>query len=106
MDDKDATRNFIKRYKEAYRTTTLKQYVAGDRIVRQWVAMASRNSASSSTTEGALDMKLDLTQMADGYSGNEHSLPIHPIYKDVAQFVAKTKTFYTPTISWPRRAVD
>jgi imidazolonepropionase-like amidohydrolase len=43
-------------------------------------------------------MKLNLTQMADGYSGHEHSLPIHPIYKDVAQYVAKTKTFYTPTI--------
>ena len=98
LDDKDATRNFIKRYKEAYRTTTLKQYVAGDRIVRQWVAMACKEFGISPTTEGALDMKLNLTQMADGYSGHEHSLPIHPIYKDVAQFVAKTKTFYTPTI--------
>lgn len=98
LDDKDATRNFIKRYKEAYRTTTLKQYVAGDRIVRQWVAMACKEFGISPTTEGALDMKLNLTQMADGYSGHEHSLPIHPIYKDVAQYVAKTKTFYTPTI--------
>jgi hypothetical protein len=98
LDDKEATRNFIKRYKEAYRTTTLKQYVAGDRIVRQWVAMAIKEFGITSTTEGALDMKLDLTQMADGFSGNEHSLPIHPIYKDVAQFVARTGTFYTPTI--------
>jgi Tol biopolymer transport system component/imidazolonepropionase-like amidohydrolase len=98
LDDKDATRNFIKRYKEAYRTTTLKQYVAGDRIVRQWVAMAIKEFGITSTTEGALDMKLDLTQMADGFSGNEHSLPIYPLYKDVAQYVAKTGTFYTPTI--------
>ena len=36
--------------------------------------------------------------MADGYSGQEHSLPIAPLYKDVTTFVAKTKTFYTPTI--------
>ena len=36
--------------------------------------------------------------MADGYSGQEHSLPIMPLYKDVVQFVARTKTFYTPTI--------
>lgn len=98
LDDKDATRSFIKRYKEAYRTTTLKQYVSGDRIVRQWVAMACKEFGISPTTEGALDMKLNLSQMADGYSGHEHSLPIHPIYKDVAQYVAKTKTFYTPTI--------
>jgi imidazolonepropionase-like amidohydrolase len=42
-------------------------------------------------------MKLDLSQMIDGFSGNEHSLPIQPLYKDIAQFVAQTKTFYTPT---------
>ncbi|HSB08116.1 MAG TPA: amidohydrolase family protein [Blastocatellia bacterium] len=98
LDDKESTRNFIKRYKEAYHTTTLKEYVAGDRIVRQWVAMAIKEFGITSTTEGALDMKLDLTQMADGFSGNEHALPIHPLYKDVVQFVAKTGTFYTPTI--------
>ncbi|HWO03107.1 MAG TPA: amidohydrolase family protein [Blastocatellia bacterium] len=98
LDDKDATRNYIKRYKDAYHTTTLKQYVAGDRIVRQWVAMACKEFGITSTTEGALDLKLDLTQMADGFSGSEHALPIHPLYKDVVQFVAKTGTFYTPTI--------
>jgi imidazolonepropionase-like amidohydrolase len=98
VDDKESVRNYIKRYKEAYHTTTLKEYVVGDRIVRQWVAMACKEFGITSTTEGALDMKLDLTQMADGFSGNEHALPIHPLYKDVVQFVAKTGTFYTPTI--------
>lgn len=97
LDDKEAARNFIKRYKEAYHTTTLKEYVVGDRIVRQWVAMACKEFGITSTTEGALDMKLDLTQMADGFSGNEHALPIQPLYKDVVQYVAKTGTFYTPT---------
>ncbi|OLC84587.1 MAG: hypothetical protein AUH72_01540 [Acidobacteria bacterium 13_1_40CM_4_65_8] len=45
----------------------------------------------------SLDMKLDLSQMIDGYTGSEHSLPIQPLYKDVTEFVAKTHTFYTPT---------
>jgi hypothetical protein len=36
--------------------------------------------------------------MADGYSGQEHSFPIMPLHKDVVEFVARTKTFYTPTI--------
>jgi len=97
LEDKEAARNFIKRYKEAYKTTTLKQYVSGDRLVRQWVIMACKEFGIMPTTEGALDLKLDLTQMADGYSGNEHALPIQPVYKDVAEFVAKTGTFYTPT---------
>ncbi|MGE0103617.1 MAG: amidohydrolase family protein [Blastocatellales bacterium] len=98
VDDKESTRNYIKRYKEAYKTMTLKQYVAGDRIVRQWIAEACKEFGITPTTEGALDMKLDLSQMIDGFSGNEHALPIQPIYKDIAQFVAQTKTFYTPTI--------
>jgi hypothetical protein len=98
LDDKDAARNFIKRYREAYRTDTIKQYVAGDRVVRQWVAMACKEFGITPTTEGALDMKLNLSQMADGYTGHEHSLPLQPLYRDVVQFVAKTGTYYTPTI--------
>ncbi len=98
LDDKDATRNYIKRYREAYQTDTLKQYVAGDRIVRQWVALACQEFKITPTTEGALDMKLDLSQMIDGFSGNEHALPIQPLYKDLAEFVAQSRTFYTPTI--------
>ena len=97
LTDKDTARNYIKRYREAYQTDTLKEYVTGDRLVRQWVAMACQEFKITPTTEGALDMKLDLTQMMDGYSGSEHALPIQPLYKDMAEFVAQTKTFYTPT---------
>ena len=89
---------FIRRYKDAYRTNTIKQYVAGDRIVRQWILEACQQYGITATIEGSLDMKLNLTQMADGYSGQEHSFPLAPLYKDVVEFVARTKTFYTPTI--------
>ena len=98
IDSRDAAFRLIKRYKEAYRTNTLKQYVAGDRIVRQWIIEACKEYGITATIEGSLDLKLNLTQMADGYSGQEHSFPIAPLYKDVTTFVAKTKTFYTPTI--------
>jgi Tol biopolymer transport system component/imidazolonepropionase-like amidohydrolase len=98
IHDEETASNLLKRYREAYDSRTIKQYVVGDRIVRQWVAMAARKHELTPTTEGALDMKLDLTQMADGYSGHEHSLPLIPIYDDVAQYVARTRTYYTPTI--------
>jgi Tol biopolymer transport system component/imidazolonepropionase-like amidohydrolase len=98
IDDRDAAFRYIKRYRDAYHTNTLKQYIAGDRIVRQWIIEACKEYGITATVEGALDLKLDLTQMADGYSGQEHSLPIMPLYKDVVEFVARTKTFYTPTI--------
>ncbi|MBI4473881.1 MAG: PD40 domain-containing protein, partial [Acidobacteria bacterium] len=98
LDDKDATRRFIKRYKEAYLTNTIKNYMTGDRIVRQWVIMAAKEFGIMPTTEGGLDLKLNLTHMIDGFTGHEHSLPIHPLYKDVTEFVARTRTYYTPTI--------
>lgn len=98
IEDRDAAFRFIKRYKEAYRTNTIKQYVAGDRIVRQWLIEACKEYGITATIEGSLDLKLNLTQMADGYSGQEHSFPIMPIYQDVVEFVVRTKTFYTPTI--------
>ena len=98
VDSCESIKTLLRRYKEAYRTQTLKQYLAGDRIVRQWIAMACRELGITPTTEGGLDFKLDLTQMADGYSGSEHALPVQPIHRDVVEFVARTQTFYTPTL--------
>ena len=98
IDSREAAFNFIKRYRDAYRTNTIKQYVAGDRIVRQWIIEACQEYGITPTIEGSLDLKLNLTQMADGYSGQEHSFPIMPLYKDVIEYVVRTKTFYTPTI--------
>ncbi len=98
IEERDRAFTFMKRYRDAYRTNTIKQYVAGDRIVRQWLIQAAQEYGITATIEGSLDLKLNLTQMADGYSGQEHSFPILPIYKDVVEFVVRTKTFYTPTI--------
>jgi len=98
IEDREAAFKYIKRYKEAYKTNTLKQYVAGDRLVREWIIEACKEYGITATIEGSLDLKLNLTQMADGFSGQEHSFPIMPIYNDVVQFVVRTKTFYTPTI--------
>src|SRR5690606_27202379 len=97
IDSQEAADRFIRSYREAYRTNTIKQYVAGDRIVRQWIIQACQKYGITATIEGSLDLKLNLTQIADGYSGQEHSFPIVPLYKDVVEFVARTKTYYTPT---------
>ena len=98
-DDTEATiRNFVRRYKDFYHTTMLKEYVTGDRLTRQWVALACKEFELTPTTEGSSDMVLDLTQIIDGYSGNEHNLPIVPLYKDVVELLARTHTFYTPAM--------
>jgi Tol biopolymer transport system component len=94
---KDA-KKVMKRYADYYHTNTIKQYIAGDRNTRQWIIMAAKEREIMPTTEGALDMKLDLTQIIDGYPGHEHSFPIAPLFNDVVELVAQSGTFYTPTL--------
>ncbi len=98
IKDLDEAREVMKQYSKYYDTKTIKMYLAGNREQRQWILMAAREQKIMPTTEGALDWKLDMTQLIDGYPGHEHSLPIYPIYKDVVQTVAETKMAVTPTL--------
>jgi imidazolonepropionase-like amidohydrolase/Tol biopolymer transport system component len=93
----DEARDVVRRYKDHFNTQTIKQYVAGDRKVRQWVITAAREMGLTTTTEGASDFVMNLTLMQDGYPGLEHSLPISPLYRDVAQLHAFSGLTYTPT---------
>ncbi|NVK85002.1 MAG: PD40 domain-containing protein [Cytophagia bacterium] len=92
------TRDVMKRYSTYYDTKTIKMYGAGNRQQRQWIIQAAREQSIMPTTEGGLDFKANLTQMIDGYPGQEHSFPIFPLYKDVIDLVAFTKSTYTPTL--------
>jgi len=94
----EQTKSVVSRYKEYYRTNTLKSYMVGNRRQRQWMVEACKEYQMMPTTEGGLDLKLDLTHMIDGFSGNEHSLPITPLYSDVIQLLAQSKISYTPTL--------
>lgn len=94
----DEARHTVERYKKYYRTNTVKSYVVGNRKQREWMVMACKENQIMPTTEGALDLKLDLTHAIDGFSGNEHALPIVPLYKDVVEMFSKSGIFYTPTL--------
>ncbi|MCI0403875.1 MAG: amidohydrolase family protein [Acidobacteria bacterium] len=94
----DEAKGVLTKYKSYYRTGNLKSYLVGNRQQRQWVVQAAKELELMPTTEGALDLKLDLTHAIDGFTGNEHSLPIVPIYKDVVEFIARSGSFNTPTL--------
>ncbi len=98
IKDLDHARKVLKQYSEYYDTKTIKMYLVGNRQQRQWVIMAAKEQKLMPTTEGALDMKMDLTHIIDGYPGHEHSFPIYPLYKDYIKFVAEAGTTYTPTL--------
>ena len=88
----------VSRYAGNYRTHLVKSYMVGNREQRQFVLEACEKYKIMPTTEGGLDLKLNLTHAIDGYSGNEHSLPIVPLYKDVIELFAKSGIAYTPTL--------
>ncbi len=94
----ESARYVLEKYKKYYRNNNIKSYVVGNRKQRQWVVQAAKELELTVTTEGALDLKLDMTHAIDGMGGNEHSLPIVPLYKDVVQLFAQSKTSYTPTL--------
>lgn len=88
----------LKQYSEYFNTKTIKMYMTGNRQHRQWIIQAAKEQGLMPTTEGALDMKLNLTQLIDGYPGHEHAFPIYPIYNDITQLVGKAQMAYTPTL--------
>ena len=94
----DHAQRVLQRYSEYYDTQTIKMYLAGNRRQRQWIVMAAKEQGLLPTTEGGLDMKLDLEMIIDGYPGLEHSFPIFPLYRDVVRLAAETRIAYTPTL--------
>jgi hypothetical protein len=91
-------RDVLRRYTEHYRTNTIKQYMVGDRKVRQWVVMAAQELGLTPTLEAGLDFKKNLTEAMDGYAGTEHSYPIAPLANDVVRLIAESGIVYTPTL--------
>ncbi len=94
----DEARDVVRRYSDHYDTKTIKQYLAGDRKVRQWVITAAREQGLTTTTEGGSNFTMNLTLMQDGYPGLEHSLPISPFFKDVVELEKTSGITYTPTL--------
>ena len=95
---KEEVIDWMKRYKDHYKTRNLKSYMVGNREQRHFVVEAAKELEMMPTTEGGLEMRLDITHAIDGFYGNEHNLPIMPIYKDVIELYAQTRIAYTPTI--------
>lgn len=98
FENSDQARHILAKYRRYYQNHNLKSYMVGNRQQRQWVVQAANEHRLTVTTEGGLDLKLDMTHAIDGFGGNEHSLPIIPLYKDVVELFARSGTSYTPTL--------
>ncbi len=88
----------LRRYKEHYGVHNLKAYISGNRQQRQWLVQAAAELRLMPTTEGSLDMRLDMTHVLDGFTGNEHNFPVLDLYEDSVKMVAQSGIGYTPTL--------
>ena len=94
----EEVKGVLLKYKKYYGTHNIKSYIVGNRKQRQYMVQAAKELEMMPTTEGGLDLKLDLTHVIDGFHGNEHTLPITPLYKDVIQMFAQSGIAETPTL--------
>ncbi len=88
----------LRRYKTHYGVRNIKSYLPGNREQRHWLIAAARELEMNPTTEGALDMKVDITHVLDGFTGLEHNLPVVGIYDDMIALMAEAQIAYTPTL--------
>jgi imidazolonepropionase-like amidohydrolase/Tol biopolymer transport system component len=77
---------------------SVKSYNQQRRDTRQMILKAAREQGLMVVPEGGSLLYQNLTQITDGHTGVEHSLPVPKLYKDVVTLFAKTKVGYTPTL--------
>jgi hypothetical protein len=82
---------------KAYGARMIKVYQQPRRSQRIYFAEACRDEHMLLTAEGAGELQTDMTMALDGFTAFEHALPVR-LSKDVVDFVAKSQTFYTPTL--------
>lgn len=87
----------LKRMK-AVGAVSVKSYNQPRRDQRQQVIQAARELGMMVVPEGGSLLQHNLTMVADGHTGVEHSLPVECIYQDVVQFWRESGTGYTPTL--------
>jgi len=96
VDNLDDAKRQVRRMK-AYGARMIKVYQQPGRSQRIYFAEASRGEHMLLTAEGAGELATDLSMAVDGYTSFEHSLPVE-IGNDVVQLLAKSGTYYTPTL--------
>lgn len=77
---------------------SVKSYNQPRRDQRQQILEAARRLHMLVVPEGGSTFFHNMTQVADGHTGIEHSIPIAPAYKDVISFWNHTNVVYTPTL--------
>lgn len=90
-------KDHIKRLKELG-AFSVKSYMQPRREQRQWIIDAARAESVLVVPEGGGKFEENLSMVLDGHTSIEHSLPVTPLYDDVAQLFGRSGTVETPTL--------
>lgn len=93
----DDARDHLKRMKKLG-AFSVKSYMQPRREQRQWINTAAREESMLVVPEGGGNLEMNCTFVLDGHTSNEHSLPVAPIYRDVAKLFGGSGTVETPTL--------
>ncbi len=93
----DDARHHLRRMK-AVGAFTVKSYNQPRRNQRQQIMQAARELGIMVLPEGGSTFFHNMNMIIDGHTGIEHAIPIAPLYQDVIQLWAASRTGYTPTL--------
>ena len=97
IDNLEDARGHLRRMK-AVGAFSVKSYNQPRRDQRQQVIAAARELQMMVVPEGGSLFEHNMTQVVDGHTGVEHTLPVANVYKDVRQLWKGTQVGYTPTL--------
>jgi imidazolonepropionase-like amidohydrolase len=93
----DDARFHLKKLK-AVGAFSVKSYNQPRREQRQQIVAAARELGMMVVPEGGSLYMHNMTMVADGNTGIEHSVPVAKLYEDALQFWSQSKSGYTPTL--------
>ena len=86
------------RRQKAFGAFSVKSYNQQRRDARQMIIKAARELQMEVVPEGGSLFYMNTSQILDGHTTVEHSLPVPKLYKDIVTLFGKSKTGYTPTL--------
>jgi imidazolonepropionase-like amidohydrolase len=93
----DDARRHVQRLKQLG-AWAVKSYMQPTRQQRQWLIQAAREAQMLVVPEGGGDLNMNLSMILDGHSSIEHAIPPATLYRDVVTLMARSHTYYTPTL--------
>jgi Tol biopolymer transport system component len=96
IDDYDDALFHVQRQKDLG-AISVKSYNYLRRDQRQQVVEAGHELDIMVVPEGGMRFEQNMSQIADGHTGLEHSLSVHRIYDDIKQFWSQTEVVWSPT---------